>query len=600
MTIRKFSFEIEGLFKAAGEIDINDSITPPVTKPEPPVSKPVPPIGTIPPVIPDGSRDITEFGVSSINSQLEGLMFRGNWYPGMPKPAEDGYWIGYTEYPVIIKVKGGVKTVEKAKSWIGTPEWNALDLSAVNLYIPSGIYLLLQGPGMNPLWYQKTKSISGSGTLIAVNSDRAQRYNNISSLGISGVKLVNIRTDNTPAISQNQFYNGAGVALIDQLEKSRNAITCESIDASITAYDAAIDANAVLRAGFYIDRAKSVDINGGYVKALSADNGIRIGRVLTSCKVKGFTTGKNFNTGIQASSNREAVSEGFDFSNNLIEGVLEEGLGFDSYANNLYQIPVIGVAEVVSSSGKSVTLGQLYFIEEVVVGKQYRKKEVSPGFIGTATNYKLVVQDEYRVADIISYSVEGNSLTLNLSDSVQVGRKVSIVSGFYKCKLHDNEIKGVKPASGQPGHGLSLWGGGFFNTVKNNRVTGSRNGLQLASIGGFGLDEFFCHSIGNIVEGNFFIGCDTAFLITSENSHRLSSDQSFISNTCEEGGFLIKNQRNLTLAGNVFKGNTGLIENVSGVFEGGQLIDTVITVKNSPNLSIGQIDLIGNSDIKRV
>ena len=614
MTVRKFTLEIEGLFKASGEIDIDDSVvntsalstiaapsTPtPEHKQEREPYKPTP--------IPEDAISIHEYGVEPIDSQIEGLTFQGCCYPGHSTPMGDGYWIEQNNGVRIIKIKNGVKTSELARSYIGTPEFNNLDLSNVNLYIPKGTYIHLQGAGMNALWYQKTKSISGEGTLIGIKNDNNPSFNKISTK-VQGITLKNIIVECTPDRHADQILHGLTINL-NSLEKSRNPITVDSLKATIEADGVVIETEAQLRSGFYIDHAKKVSIKNSSIVASYADNGIRVSRVLETCELIGNTSGKGFNTALQASANREALSIGFKFHGNTVNEVLEEGAGFDSYANSLNLLPVITKFYISKAyrgdSGTVIEIDTLYFIEELIAGKKYGNKTVNAAFVGDAKNFLLVIDGEYKDFRVISSEPynNGNSLKIVIeSDYIpSVGSEASLVTGFYKCSISENTVNGVVPKTNQPGHALSLWGGGFHNIIARNVVRGGRSGLNMASLGAFGVEnpDYFCHAIGNIIEENKIYDTISAIRITSEYSKRFGYGNKLLKNEVSGGEIYINNQRDFTMRGNKLSSNTVMIENVSGILEGGVLTDTLIEIKNCPDLVVGSIDLVGKSEIRRV
>ncbi|UZD22573.1 hypothetical protein PBT90_03960 [Algoriphagus halophytocola] len=609
MTIRKFKIEIEGLFKGTGVIDLDEAdlnitssalgsviISKPDSNPEKQSE------------IIDKRVNIQKYGIQPIDSQLEGLEFKGCFNPETKRLTEDGYWVGYDTEVFIIKIKNGVQTKEPVMSVIGSEEFNKLDLSEIDLYIPKGTYILLQGHGMNALWYQKAKSISGEGTLIGINSHNNSIFNKINTK-VEGLTLKNIIIDSSPNKDENQLLKNLTIHL-NPLERSRNPITVDSLNSTIVAEDVTIDTEADLRAGFYIDHAKKVSIKNSIIKANYADNGIRVSRVLETCELIGNTSGKGFNTAFQASANREALSIGYKFDRNTVNEVLEEGAGFDSYANSMNLIPVISKFYISSASkvndGVLVEIDSLYFINEIIPGKKYQNKKVDADFVGDPRNYLLVLDNEYKDFKIISSEPfnDGNSLKILIEGDYipSKGTEGSLVTGFYKCSISENWINGVVPKTNQPGHALSLWGGGFYNVIKGNTVNGGRSGLNMASLGAFGVEspDYFCHAIGNIIEKNKIHKTQNAFRITSEYSRRKGYANQFIDNEIYEGEFLINNQLEFQMRGNILSGTIGLIENVEGTMEGGQLIDSIITIKNSPNLKIGDIDLIGSSKINRV
>ena len=609
MTVRKFTIEIEGLFKASGVIDIDDSqeVLAVASTLASTIIKPSSESEGLP-LEPEGKTSIQKFGVDPIDSQLEGLPFRGGYFPGRTVPNGDGYWLGYEDGVKIIKIRGGIQTAESAKSYIGNPEFNKLDLSKVNLYIPKGTYILLQGEGMNALWYQKVKSISGKGTLIGIKNDNSASFNRINTK-VEGITLKNIIIDSEPNRDADHILKGLSIHL-SPLEKSRNPITVDSLNATIEADGVVIETEAQLRSGFFIDHAKKVSIKNSSIKASYADNGIRVSRVLGTCELIGNTSGQGFNTAFQASANREALSIGFKFDRNTVTDVLEEGAGFDSYANSLNLMPVITKFYITKAykgdSGIVIEIDTLYFIEEVVPGIQYKNKKVTANFVGDARNYLLVLDNEYKDFRVISSEPynNGNSLKVTIDSDYlpAVGSEASLVTGFYKCSISGNWINGVVPKTNQPGHALSLWGGGFHNVISGNTVNGGRSGLNMASLGAFGLEspDYFCHAIGNLVEKNKIHNTQTAFRITSEYSFRKGYANQFVQNEVYGGEFLVNNQLGFIMRDNSLSGTTGLIENVSGILEGGQLIDSVITIKNCPDLKIGDLDLIGNSEIIKI
>ncbi|MDR7131852.1 hypothetical protein J2X69_004217 [Algoriphagus sp. 4150] len=613
MTLRKFIFEIEGLFKDSGEIKLGDPLIGiPAPNPNPMDSEPGPKPHPEPDLIPGDFVNIKSLGVQPIDSQIEGLTYRGNYYAGQPIPEGDGFWICYDNGVQIIKVRHGVRTVETAISYIGTADFLKLDLSDTNLYIPRGTYIQLQGAGVNTLWYQKTKSISGEGTLIGIKNDQSQTFNKISTK-VQGLRLINIIVDSESSRHADQILKRLTINL-DPLEKSRNPITVDSLSASIIAEKVIIDTVAQLRSGFYIDHAKSVSIRNSEINASYADNGVRVSRVQGKCEVIGNKSGKGFNTAFQASANREALSVGFKFDLNMVDAVLEEGVGFDSYANSLALLPVITkfyISKIFKDNGLTVVeIEKLYYIEEVQRGSVYRNKEVNTShFLSDPSNYLFVIESgefcymDFRVLKSETYNL-GDSLRLFLDTDVVplAGTEAALVTGFYKCSASNNWINGVVPRTNQPGHALSLWGGGFHTIISGNTVNGGRSGLNMASLGAFGVEapDYFCHAIGNRVEKNKFYNTQTAFRITSEYSRtKKGYANQFVGNEAYGGEFLINNQLEFLMRENTLVETTGTIENVSGVFEGGKLIDTIVTVKNCPNLRIGDIDLVGKSDIIR-
>jgi hypothetical protein len=578
-----------------------EPIPSPAPEPTPePIPSPAPE-----PTPPANSVNILELGIEPIDSQIGNLPFRGCLYGDKKKDSGDGFWIAYGAEPQIVKVENGIEKIEKAKSWIGKAEFNELNLADKNIFFPLGTYILLQGDGVNPFWYQKTKSIKGDAVLIGIKNYNAPGFNKIATK-VEGLKLQNIILDYTPDITQHIISKNTIINL-DDLQSYLNPITGLSLDANIDLDGVKINSKARIRAGVFIDHAKDVRIKNCLISAKYADNGIRISNASGFCEITNNTTGEGFNTGIQASSNREALSLGFNFQENEIIKVLEESLGFDSYANNLGLVPVIATSTIGAVGTDSVDLETLYFIDEITTGIAYGKKIVDASFVGIAKNYELVIQSgprNYSTYKIEKFEVieEGKTLRLFAENITQElnGAEVAICSGFKNCKIEGNTIKGFIPDTGQPAHGISLWGGGFYNLIKNNIVTGSKNGIQLASLGAFGVSEFFCHAIGNTVENNQFINCQSAIRITSEYSDRLGSKNRLISNRVLRGEILINNQIDFEMAGNDFEENTILIENVSGTFSGGRLIDTQVTIKNSPNLKIENVELIGNSKINYI
>ncbi|GMQ31621.1 hypothetical protein [Algoriphagus confluentis] len=621
MTLRKFKLKIDGLFEASGEIDLSDTMLQLIASKLEINSPDIQEVKTVfkPGVAaslgagifqkPKEFTNILDLGVAPIDSQIEGLRYRGCYYPGQAEPKGDGYWITFDQSVKIIKVKHGIKSVEPAKSYIGQPDFLTKDLSKTNLFIPDGTYLLYQANGVNPLWYQQFAMLFGSGTLIGIKNDSTPGFNKIVSK-VHGIKLINILIDNVPSSSRDQIFEQVSFHL-GALEKSRNPITLDHLDASLEVKDLQIHSDANLRAGIFIEKAKNVEINGAHIEAAYADNGVRISQVLEKCIIQGVTTGKGFNTGIQASSNRKSISKGLQLIDNQIIDVIEEGLGYDSYANNLGLLPVI-CKSYVSKAQKhgneyQVELDSLWFIEQQA-GGGYGEKRVQADFVGDPTRFLLVVESgpfEYFYSEISSFETfnSGQSLKLGLKSKkldLAPGTEVALVSGFYQCTISGSKIKGLPNNQGKPGHGLSLWGGGFDNLISDNVVTGGNSGLNLVGLGAFGVNGYFCHSIGNKVINNEFNGCEIAFHIKTEYSHKYGFEQVFSDNKTSGGTFLINKQRNFTMKGNVLKENRGLIEDVSGVFEGGRLVDTVIEIKNCPNLKIGQIEMVGNSKIIQI
>ncbi|GMQ24565.1 hypothetical protein Aoki45_12470 [Algoriphagus sp. oki45] len=625
MTLRKFNLKIDGLFEASGEIDLSESMlqllasklelkTPekPEPKPEPaPDPTPILAASLVTSTFqkPKDFTNIQDLGVSPIDSQVVGLSFRGCFYPGQAEPSGDGYWVTYDQSVKIIKIKNGVKSVEPAISYIGQPDFLTKDLSKTNLFIPEGTFILYQANGVNPLWYQQFAMLFGSGTLIGIKNDSKPGFNNIVSK-VYGIKLINILIDNVPSFSRDQIFEQVSFQFAP-LEKSRNPITLDHLDASLEVKDLQIQSDANLRAGIFIEKAKKVEVDGAKIEAAYADNGIRISQVLDHCVIKNVTTGKGFNTGIQASSNRRSISRGLELIDNQIIDVIEEALGYDSYANNLGLVPVISRSYVTKAhkqgQGYLVELDSLWFIEQQA-GGGFGEKRVDAAFVGDPTKLLLVVESgpfEYFYSEIDEFEVfnSGQSLKLFLNNKeldLSSGTEIALVSGFYRCKISGSRIKGRENNQGKPGHGLSLWGGGFDNLISDNVVTGGNSGLNLVGLGAFGVNGYFCHSIGNKIINNEFNGCEIAFHIKTEYSHKYGFGQVFSDNKTLGGTFLINKQRNFTMKGNVLKGNRGLIEDVSGVFEGGRLVDTVIEIKNCPNLKIGQIEMVGNSKIIQI
>jgi hypothetical protein len=578
--------------------------------PEPTPVEPIPvepePIPEVPPITeqPVDSVSIIDLGVEPIDSQIGNLPFRGVLYEDKKKESGDGYWLLYGSSPSILKVSNGLETTEVAKGWIGKEDFLNLDLSDKNVYFPKGTYLLLQGAGVNPFWYQKTKSIIGDATLIGVMNEDYQAFCRIAT-DVRGLKLINIITDFNPQFDRDVIFNDTTIELED-LQTSMNPITGLSTEADLVADNVTIKSKARIRAGFFIANAKNLSIKNSNISAKYADNGIRIARVVGSCEITGNTTGEGFNTGIQASSNRDGLSIGYNIENNHIINVLEESLGYDSYANNLYLVPVIVTSKISAVESNYVELDKLYFIDEIQAGVSYGKKEVDVSFVGDATRYLMVIQSgelNYRTFNIEKYEITPQGKLRIYSSELNfklLGAEVSICSGFKKCNLFNNRIDGFIPDTGQPAHGISLWGGGFYNTVTDNVVKGSKNGLQLASLGAFGVDEFFCHAIGNVIENNQFIDCQSAIKITSEYSNKLGSENKFTQNIVKSGDVIINNQLNFEMVDNYFENNTILIENVSGVFSGGKLVNSVVKIKNCPNLKVGYIEIVGNSKINYI
>ena len=226
--------------------------------------------------------------------------------------------------------------------------------------------------------------------------------------------------------------------------------------------------------------------------------------------------------------------------------------------------------------------------------------------MGDAKNFLFVIDSEYKDFRVISSEPynNGNSLKIVIEGDYipSVGSEASLVTGFYKCSISENTVNGVVPKTNQPGHALSLWGGGFHNIIARNVVRGGRSGLNMASLGAFGVEnpDYFCHAIGNIIEENKIYDTISAIRITSEYSKRLGYGNKLLKNEVSGGEIYINNQRDFTMRGNYLSGNTVMIENVSGILEGGVLTDTIIDIKNCPDLVLGSIDLVGKSEIRRV
>ena len=575
--------EIEMDFQPIWEIDPPVIEKPPIVTPPPSTEKP------------EGYKSISEFGIESIDKYVEGLKYRGVYFQSETNTNQDGYWTFFEGVPKILRIRNGVENIIEV-DYIGKPDFLSQNLADTKIWI-DGTYIQLQGNALNTFWYQKTKHIAG-GVLIGLNNEGVKRFNRITP-NLSDVILHNIIIDNVARTQLNQELTDVDIELND-LQNMLNPITGTDINSSIVLKAVDINSMANIRAGVFIDHAKNVDIVGCSIKAKYADNGIRISEVDEVCIIEDVSTGEGFNTGIQASANRKSLSIGYKFNGNTIINVLEEGLGFDSYANNLGLIPVIAKSKVISSLENKVKLGDLIFAEKV--DGVYKHKKVSPSDITSPKNCVLINEANYKVIEIIDYRIEGDSFVLDLTDSIDVGIEVALVTGFYNCEISNNTIFGKIPESStQPAHAISMWGGGYYNKISNNVINGGRSGLSFSSLGGFGLTspDFFCHAIGNVIDSNRFNNLQYPFRLTSEYSTKKGFGNKFINNFVDGGEFLINNQIDFEATGNEFKQNKGLIESVSGKFEGNTLIDTIIEIKNCPDLIVGQNTLIGSSKIDR-
>jgi hypothetical protein len=331
-----------------------------------------------------------------------------------------------------------------------------------------------------------------------------------------------------------------------------------------------------------------------------------------SCIIEDNNVDKS-TTGILVATQRKRLLKNVSIQRNNVANCTEESISIDAFGNNTSLVPVITKSKIKTVSdwvinsrivGKVVDLKYLNFVETTPSG--YGNSIVNADFVGDPTEYLFLIDSgelEHTNSlienyEVINYNdgVNGSNTTLRLyikanfdKSKIREDDEIALLTGAYNCNISDNIVSGAIPASGQPGHGISLWGGGYYCKIKDNVVDGCKQGLNVAGFGSFGLTnpEYFNYAIGNNIDGNTFNNCLIPFEIKNFYGSGKGYANKFNNNNALGGKFEIDSQELFQFNNNILVNCIGKIDGVvSGSSSGNILSNTNVTVTNSEGFEV--------------
>lgn len=272
-----------------------------------------------------------------------------------------------------------------------------------------------------------------------------------------------------------------------------------------------------------------IEIDGNTFKAKWASHPIRINEASGYCLIRGNHV-ENSKTGIFLGSTRNSIIKNVIVESNVVKGCNEESISLDCFGNNMGLCPVIAKSYVdtfefdENTRTTTINLKYLYYVEKIDAGYKTAIKEAD--FLNPL-NYLFIIcsgEHKYSIFEPISveqidynedsglkttYKIKVKGYLPNLQNNDEVG----FYSGFYNCVIRNNIIENAGNNKSTPGHGVSLWGGGYCCKIEGNSIFGCNNGIQMNGLVSFGVYDpaMFNYSLYNTIQNNVIRDCNRAF-----------------------------------------------------------------------------------------
>ncbi|PRY90634.1 hypothetical protein [Mongoliibacter ruber] len=592
-----------------------------------------------------GTIDITSLGARSIDSQVHGYTFKDTYHSRIviENSNEKVYYILYpTEKgdvtynniltngqpttfsiqsisPHILKNNNGSFVLENAIGFISADDLNKYNLCGCEVLVPNGTFIHLQGHGLNTLFFdQQPLKIKGSGNSVLIGvSTNPDIIASIDSK-LENLTLHNIIPSTGSRHLDRDFY-------LKNVELNFKTITTSSTylinvnhsKSNIYCHGVKINADSVY-CGIWVGTANNVEIQYCDMNIESSSHPIRVNDFIGACDVSKNKV-KNGTTGIQVATQRRKLLRNVKIRDNEVKNCTEESISIDAFGNNLGLFPVIARTKIENVRdwmkgdfvvGRIIDLQQLIFVQQKDNGGGFEHRTINADQIDDPKNFLFLIESGalelttslIERSEVINF--EGRTtyrlfLKASLDKSkLSKGTEVALFTGAYNCDISGNIVYGAIPASGQPGHGISLWGASFYCNVENNTVDGCKHGMHLAGFGSFGVTnpEFFNYAIGNNIYKNNFNNCERPFDIRNFYGSRFGFANRFNYNNCMGGKFEINTQKMFQFTGNNLVNCEGNIVNVGpGILDKNILLNSIIKITTS-NLSQG-VNAMENSSI---
>lgn len=274
--------------------------------------------------------------------------------------------------------------------------------------------------------------------------------------------------------------------------------------------------------------SRYIEIEGCLFKARSSSHPVRINEALGYCFVKGNKV-INGKTGIFVGSTRLSLIKNIVIESNTVTGCNEESISLDCFGNNTALCPVIAKSYIdtfetdESERTTTINLKYLYYVEKADRG--YRAVIEEASFFDPLKFLFIICNGEHKYsifepisAEQIYYTGESGSRTTyriklkGYLPNLQNNDEVGFYSGFYNCVIRNNVVNNAGNNKDVPGHGISIWGGGYCCKIEGNVLYSCNNGIQMNGFCSFGVYEpaMFNYSLFNTIRNNIISDCKTA------------------------------------------------------------------------------------------
>lgn len=281
---------------------------------------------------------------------------------------------------------------------------------------------------------------------------------------------------------------------------------------------------------FYLS-ANYIEIDGCTFKAQYSSHPIRINECSGYCSIKGNYV-ENGKTGIFLGSTRRSIIKNVIIESNTVKNCVEESISLDCFGNNTGLCPVISKSYVDSvtldenARTTTINLRYLYYAKSVTGG--YTSDIVDASFFNPEKFIFIVVNGEHKFsifepisAEQITYTGDSGERTTyrvvvkGYLPNLMPGDEVGFYSGFFNCTIKGNLVENAGQTKASPGHGVSLWGGGYGCKIENNTLIGCNNGIQMNGFNSFGVytPAMFNYSLYNNIQGNTIRDCAKALKV---------------------------------------------------------------------------------------
>jgi hypothetical protein len=294
--------------------------------------------------------------------------------------------------------------------------------------------------------------------------------------------------------------------------------------------------------------ANYIEIDGNTFKTKWASHPIRINEASGYCCIRGNYV-ENGTTGIFLGSTRNSIIKNVVIESNVVKGCNEESISLDCFGNNTGLCPVISKSYIDSFETDentritTISLKYLYYVETAESGYSASIKDAD--FLDPMNYLFIICNGDHKYSIFEPISVEridytgdsGLKTTYKISvkgylPNLQPNDEVGFYSGFYNCTIRNNVIESAGNTKSNPGHGVSLWGGGYCCKIEGNSIIGCNNGIQMNGFNSFGVYEpaMFNYSLYNTIKGNIIRDCTNSSV--KLGAIYVSSDYEYLRDYC--------------------------------------------------------------------